>query len=246
MGHLATFDSPTVYGCNQKSFDSRRWISWSTLGGLREFKLDARQRALTTQGQIEIQATLTIPLFASRPRSPPIAAVKSMTSKLVILASWQIHFMTSVLVTNSQCVKVLKKKWFSSKRTLNKSNFPAFGEIDFSTIAASRRYTKANKTPKRKLRREASYLERCKAPYLERHRAPYLEISEIAGSRLDPGPDVCQAFPEIVERVQSSRVTGNKIRNLGTANSFTCELIDHLLQKGDLWLNGIYALNKTL
>jgi len=66
--------------------------------------IDERQRALTSQGWIEIQARLTIPLFASRPRSPT-AAVNSMTSKLVMLASWQTHFMTSILVTNSQCVK---------------------------------------------------------------------------------------------------------------------------------------------
>ena len=29
-----------------------------------------------------------------------------MTSKLVILASWETHFMTSILATNSQCVKL--------------------------------------------------------------------------------------------------------------------------------------------
>jgi len=29
-----------------------------------------------------------------------------MTSKLVMLASWETHFMTSILVTNSQCVKL--------------------------------------------------------------------------------------------------------------------------------------------
>jgi len=29
-----------------------------------------------------------------------------MTNKLIMLASWQTHFMTSILVTNSQCVKI--------------------------------------------------------------------------------------------------------------------------------------------
>src|SRR6218665_468413 len=40
---------------------------------------------------------------------PPIAAVNSMTSKLVTLASLQTHFITSILVTNSQCVKALSE-----------------------------------------------------------------------------------------------------------------------------------------
>src|SRR6218665_1115084 len=73
------------------------------------------QRALTSQGRIEIQARLTIPWFASRPRSP-IAAVNSMTSKFVMLASWQSHFMTSILVTNSQCVKLEFYKYIASTK----------------------------------------------------------------------------------------------------------------------------------
>ena len=48
--------------------------------------LGSRQSALTSQGRIEILTRLTIPLFASRPRSPTAAAI-SMTSKLVMLAS---------------------------------------------------------------------------------------------------------------------------------------------------------------
>jgi len=57
-------------------------------------KLDARHIAMTSKCRIEIQYHCL----------PAAAAVNSMTSKLVMLASWQTLFMTSILVTSSQCV----------------------------------------------------------------------------------------------------------------------------------------------
>jgi len=56
------------------------------LSPVNKLVLDARQRALTSQGRIEIQARITISVL-----NPPIAAVNSMTSILVMLASWQTH-----------------------------------------------------------------------------------------------------------------------------------------------------------
>ena len=61
---------------------------------------------MTSQDRIEIQARLTIPLFAEQAQIPPMVPVNSMSSILVMLVSWQTYFMTSILVTHSQCVNV--------------------------------------------------------------------------------------------------------------------------------------------
>ena len=72
------------------------------LSPVNKLVLGVCQRALTSQGRIEIQARLTIPVCASRPISL-IAPANSMDSQLVMLPSWQTRFMTSILVTSSQC-----------------------------------------------------------------------------------------------------------------------------------------------